>query len=239
MVSYIAIIIFLTVPAAAAALITLGYLPIYKKRINARLGAHGSGSHKPILTPLSFFLRMLIMLVAATIGAVSLLYFIFAADTRSHTEEQGNYIDIDYPSVYIVDQLTPSMLDAYTPGDEIPGYTITDHAEASGAEIYFYAGTDAEIFGFPDAFIGVKAAEDFPDYSVDIEYTQENTAGRNASGGFSTDTDERPRWLTVDTISFFGVMDITAQPAESGNGNYGVQLTVDLADAFQIEDWKN
>lgn len=237
MVSYKALLIFLTVPAAAAVLITLGYLFVYKKRINARLEAHGKGSHRPILTPLGFFLRLWIMLAAGTIGAVALLYFLFAATTKSHTEEHGNYLDLDYPVVHIQNQCIPSMLDSYTPGDEISGYTITDTVSKDGLEIYFYASAAPEMFGFPDAFVGVKASNDIPDYLVDIEFTQENTAGRDVQGGFSTDNDVRPRWLTVDTISFFGVLDITAKPKESDVE--GAKLTVDLAKAYDMEaDWK-
>lgn len=220
----------LMLPAIVAGILTLFYLPVYKDRINERLKNFGndgtSAKQKPITTPLRFFLKTLLITVAAIIVIAMALAFLLTGvkeDDSTHIHEQND----TFPEIWFINQSSPSLLDNYTPGDEMPGYNITEVKKQGDFEFYYYALPEVMYQGFPDGFIGINYTGS-ENVSLGIESyfsSRETSEGKVINEqGFSM-LPSPSQWFSLDIENFFGYADFTVfAMTDEENEKYSTDL---------------
>ena len=210
--NFFKLIVLVMIPAFLAGLVTLIYLPSYKKKINARLGNFGSDikDQKPVTPPAKVFLVTFLAGFLAMILIIAILISMYTSQKRANVTTLGS---VDEPSCWIQEVVTESLLDGYSPGAELPGYRLTSSKQENGFEIYFYAGNGGGMGGFPDGLLGIKYTGDSEAFCLEIKEEQKDAIYPDYEGEFISPTAEaREMWLTVDTFNFFGTMDISVEP---------------------------
>ena len=220
----------LILPVIVAGILTLFYLPVYKTKINARLEHFGNDDKttklKPITTPLKFFLRTLLIIVASIIVIAMALAFLFTGvkkEGSTHIVEQG-----ELPEIWFMNQPSPSMLDNYTPGDEIPGYNITEVNKQGDFEFYFYALPQVRDQGFPDGFIGINyTGSENVSLGIESDFSNGETREEKVMGGQGFAMLPTPsQWFSLDIVNFFGCADFTVfAMTDEENEKYSADLS--------------
>ncbi len=248
--NFFKLIVLVLIPAAIAGLAALIYLPAYKKKINARLGNFGSDfkAAKPVTPPAKVFLIAFLAVSVAFLLIIAILITAYKTNTRS---EVRGLDGVEQPYCWVRQVVTESMLDKYTPGEEIPGYRITQSKQENGLELYFYVGNDGEVGGFPQGLIGVRNTNDEP-FFMETHDRQTGAQYPDYDGGFIANyVEDEVMWCTVSTFNFFGTMDIKVENISKLNDDEDhtfddlrslgtgktVELHLELDKEFDIEGW--
>ena len=220
----------LMLPAIVAGILTLFYLPVYKDRINARLEHFGDDNMttklKPITTPLKFFLRTLLIAAAAIIIIAMTLSFLFVGVKSTGPTKIAEESDT-MPEIWFINQPSPSMLDGYTPGDEIPGYSITEVKKQGDFEFYFYALPEVMYQGFPDGFVGISyTGSGNVSLGIESDFSSRETSEGKVTGGQGYAMLPAPsQWFSLDITNFFGYADFTVfAMTDEENEKYSADL---------------
>lgn len=253
--NFFKITLLLAIPAVIALIATLIYLPVYKKKINARLDNFAQSDIKelkPVTPPIKVYLISFGVALLAGIILIAILITLYKTNTSANRVSLGQ-VEETYCWIRRADEL-PSLLDGYDPGDELPGYFKTSSKSENGFELYFYAGRDCEVGGFPDGLIGVKYTGNEESFCLDVHSVQEKAVYPDSKADFTAQFITKGTcWLTVDTFNFFGKMDIEAVSSKLPQEQEGVvpsfeelkelrtgetaKMHLELDKEFGIEDW--
>lgn len=241
----------LLLPFIVSGIITLCYLPVYRKKINERLEHFGEGKNtaKPIVSPLKFFLRTLLIVIILIIAAAFLLAFMFVGVKETGPVQQAGMSR----EVYVMNIHSPSILDDYTPGDEIPGYSIAMTQKQGDFEIYYYALPEVLYQGFPDGLIGIRyTGDDKVAISVNAKAEQSDWNYCFYDDPVSDSQPSPVQWYSSDITDFFGTLNITAfamtedslkkysKAADEMNdmskyADSEAEFSIDLAEAYRMD----
>ena len=248
---YIKTALQLLLPFIVSGIITLCYLPVYRKKINERLEHFGEGKTfaRPIISPLKFFLRTLLIVFILIIVAAFLLAFMFVG-----VKETGNGQQTGMTSeIFVTNVDSPSMLDNYAPGDDIPGYRITETQVQGDFEVYYYALPEVMYQGFPDGLIGIRyTGNDKAAVRITAEAGQINRNYKYYDALVYAAQPSPVQWYSTDISDFFGSLNITvfamteeniknyAKAADetedmSGYADAEAEFSIDLAEAYGMD----
>ena len=249
--NYFKIMILLLIPAFAAGLVTLIYMPAYRKKINARLGDFDPLDHKaqkPVTSPVLFFL---ISFAVAFLAFVLVLMIMFnGLRFTGGSKKTVTLGEVNRPEFLMQARDIPSLLDKFEPGEELPGYEIKETVRENDIEIYFYANREVEYSGFPDGLIGVRytgSDEQYLGLTVKMEQDMD-TIGGDYSGSYEFRTYDVPlKWFTFDIFMFFGKLDLNVftmnkssfldQPLEDLLTGKEAKMHLELDKEYGIEGW--
>ena len=120
-------ILFIAIAALVISVVTLIYTSVYKKRINEALTDiidETPKKHKPMMSPLKFLLTMILIMVAVYLLITVIAVMMLKMQTPNEHVYTGNtQCTIQ---LYSDEDIGNTLLGAYSPEEDIPGYTRND-----------------------------------------------------------------------------------------------------------------
>ena len=190
---------------------TAMYTAAYKRRINQVLlepADNETERHRPMMSPLKFLLTLILSIAGAYLLIVTIAFALFRTQ---HSSVLTVTADSQASILFCHDMMiSDSLLSAYSPDEDIPGYTRSEHTDGS--------------FRFAEYTINDGGVRLFPEMLVYVEYTGTDTddimfmdASCNSDTyGLQTRTTDffptnkcRSSWLVLDGYNYAGELVIS------------------------------
>lgn len=213
-------ILFIAIAALVISVVTLIYTSVYKKRINEALTDiidETPKKHKPMMSPLKFLLTMILIMVAVYLLITVIAVMMLKMQTPNEHVYTGNtQCTIQ---LYSDEDIGNTLLGAYSPEEDIPGYTRNDS--------YDEDVQGRGNFRFVQYTLNPESERVFPEMIVYIEYTGKATGdvmfteascrsemvmfSGNSNAAYPIDLDDgKGMWLILSGHNYYGRLHITS-----------------------------
>lgn len=211
-------ILFIALSALIISVVTLIYTSVYRKHINAVLAENTDENpkrHKPMMSPLKF----LLILILSLFGLYLLITCIAAALFRTQHSTGYTYSGDTKMNVRVIDeeQSSDTLLAAYSPEEDIPGYVRHDSydEDVQGRGNYHfvqYTMNNDWLRSFPEMLVYVEYTGDEKDKMMYLEANC--TSSMDGYSGtvqapFAADPDNGGVWVILSGHNYHGQLSIT------------------------------
>ncbi len=191
------LLIFVLISIGLALLATAIYVAIYKSSLAKKLargivnpegsGNTSSGKHWTFVSPLRFFL--------ITVIAFCVLSVVFFVIGKSATKKPVALRD---PIISVCDE--NSLTASFTPGQDIPGYSMHEKKEGKIHVIYYVNNAGSKDAFPPLLFYMDKTSDPDSTCSYTLQWTPKNKKAENTQKGTFSCSYEG-HWFVIDDIS--------------------------------------
>lgn len=247
-------------PFAAAFIASGIYLSAYKKMINERLAHYSEygAKKKPLVEPIKFFIA-----VFAAAFVISQVLGRSLTSAYNYTDEHRNkYVsDLSFGYCWVNKMSSPSLLDGYKVGDDIPGYRRMYEVTKNDVRMCCYYSDDKKIGEIPSSLVGVTYLGDKADnYLLSFFHNSANGLIFNSEDEwryFSECSAKNDNWFTVDLLNYDERLEIVtlldrksmSNEMQECNVSYGINadgteyvsvcgLYIDIKNSLSEYEWK-